>query len=79
MAASLENRMRFITQLINGIRTNVPGLVIVVRVSIFDMVPHARAPSGIGVPEQTTGEEPGFGVMKGEDMDSALADGRAGC
>ncbi len=73
---SLENRMRFITQIINGIRSSVPGMVIVVRVSIFDMVPHRKGAGGVGVPEQTTGQEPGFGVMNGEDMDSALADGR---
>ena len=73
---SLENRMRFITQIINGIRSHVPGMVIVVRVSIFDMVPHSKGAGGVGMPEQTTGQEPGFGVMKGEDMDGALADGR---
>ncbi len=73
---SLENRMRFITQLIDGIRTAVPGLGIVVRVSIFDMVPHRKSAGGLGVPEQTTGDEPGFGVLKNEDMDGALNDGR---
>ena len=73
---SLENRMRFLTQIIDGIRTAVPGLGIVVRVSIFDMVPHRKSPGGIGVPEPTTGEEPGFGVLKNEDMDGALNDGR---
>ena len=59
----------------SGIRSAVPGLAIVVRVSIFDMVPHRKGAGGVGVPEQTTGQEPGFGVMTGEDMDGAL-DGR---
>ena len=67
---SLENRMRFISQIVHGIRSAVPGLGIVVRVSIFDMVPHRKSESGVGVPEQTSGEEPGFGVMAGEDMDA---------
>ncbi len=74
---SLENRMRFITQIIQGIRSEVPGLGIVVRVSIFDMVPHRKSAAGTGVPEEGSGEQPGFGVMTGEDMDAALADGRA--
>jgi 2,4-dienoyl-CoA reductase-like NADH-dependent reductase (Old Yellow Enzyme family) len=73
----LENRMRFVTEAIQGIRSAVPGLGIVVRVSIFDMVPHRKGPSGVGVPERMTGQEPGFGVMTGEDMDAALDDGRA--
>ena len=39
---SLENRMRFITQIIEAIRSAAPGLGIVVRVSIFDLVPHRK-------------------------------------
>jgi 2,4-dienoyl-CoA reductase-like NADH-dependent reductase (Old Yellow Enzyme family) len=73
---SLENRMRFITQIVHGIRSAAPGLGIVVRVSIFDIVPHRRGADGIGVAEETTGEEPGFGVLTGEHMDRALDDGR---
>ena len=74
---SLENRMRFITQIIHGIRDAVPHLGVVVRVSIFDVVPHRKSPEGIGVPEPVSGEEPGFGVLMNEDMDRALNDGRA--
>ena len=73
---SLENRMRFITSVIQAIRAAAPGLAIVVRVSIFDVVPHRKSGNGAGVPEDATGQEPGFGVMHGEDMDEALADGR---
>jgi 2,4-dienoyl-CoA reductase-like NADH-dependent reductase (Old Yellow Enzyme family) len=73
---TLENRMRFITQVIDGIRSAVRGLGIVVRVSIFDMVPYRKSAGGSGVPEHTAGAEPGFGVLKNEDMDAALEDGR---
>jgi 2,4-dienoyl-CoA reductase-like NADH-dependent reductase (Old Yellow Enzyme family) len=73
---SLEHRMRFITDVIQGIRSAVPALGIVVRVSIFDVVPHKKNAGGVGVPEHATGGEPGFGVLKDEDMDAALADGR---
>jgi NADPH2 dehydrogenase len=74
---SLENRMRFITEVIDGIRSAVPGLAVVVRVSIIDVVPHRKSAEGIGVPERVTGDEPGFGVLSDNDMDRALADGRA--
>jgi 2,4-dienoyl-CoA reductase-like NADH-dependent reductase (Old Yellow Enzyme family) len=74
---SLENRMRFITQIIQAIRAAAPGLGIVVRVSIFDLVPHKKSATGVGVPEQATGDEPGFGLLRGENMDRALDDGRA--
>ena len=33
-----------------------PGLGVVVRVSIFDVVPHRKSATGVGVPEQTTGD-----------------------
>jgi len=73
----IENRMRFLTQIIRGIQSAVPGLGIVVRVSIFDVPPHRKGAADVGVPEQTTGGEPGFGVMSGENMDGALEEGRA--
>jgi 2,4-dienoyl-CoA reductase-like NADH-dependent reductase (Old Yellow Enzyme family) len=74
---STQNRMRFITNVIDAIRHAAPGLAIVVRVSIFDVVPHRKSVNGLGVPEELTGAEPGFGILQGEDMDSALNDGRA--
>jgi 2,4-dienoyl-CoA reductase-like NADH-dependent reductase (Old Yellow Enzyme family) len=73
---SIENRMRFLTGIIRGIQSAVPGLGLVVRVSIFDVPPHKKGTGDVGVPEQTTGGEPGFGVMAGENMDGALEDGR---
>jgi NADPH2 dehydrogenase len=74
---SLENRMKFITQIIQAIRAAAPGLGIVVRVSIFDIVPHKKSATGVGVPEQASGDAPGFGVLRDEDMNRALDDGRA--
>ena len=72
----LENRVQFITQVIQGINAAVPRLAIVVRASVFDLVPHRKSANGTGVPEHTTGDEPGFGVLSDDDMDSALADAR---
>ena len=74
---SLENRMRFITEVIQAMRSAAPGLGVVVRVSIFDLVPYRKGADGVGLPESTTGEEPGFGVVRGDDIDRALTDGRA--
>jgi len=73
----LENRMRFITEIVDAIRSNAPGLRIVVRVSIFDSVPHTKGANGVGTPEAATGDEPGFGVLRNENMTQALNDGRA--
>jgi 2,4-dienoyl-CoA reductase-like NADH-dependent reductase (Old Yellow Enzyme family) len=70
----IENRTRFLLQVIEAIRTAVPELDIVVRVSIFDVVPHRKNVDGLGVPEQVTGREPGFGVLTDDDIDRALPD-----
>jgi hypothetical protein len=72
----LKNRMRFITQIVDGIHSAVPGLGIVVRVSMFDMVPHRKSEGGAACPSDER-RGPGFGVLVGEDMDGALNDGRA--
>ncbi len=48
---SLDNRTRFIRQIIEGIRAEVPGLQIVVRLSAFDLVPYRKRPDGTGEPE----------------------------
>jgi 2,4-dienoyl-CoA reductase-like NADH-dependent reductase (Old Yellow Enzyme family) len=73
---SLENRLRFMTEIIDGIHSAVPDLEIVVRVSIFDVAPHRKNAEGMGIPEPVTGDEPGFGVLRNEDMAGALEDGR---
>jgi NADPH2 dehydrogenase len=74
---SLENRTRFARQVIEGIRATVPGLQMVVRVSVFDFVPYRKNADGVGVPEELNGDAPGFGVVRHEDLDSALEEARA--
>jgi 2,4-dienoyl-CoA reductase-like NADH-dependent reductase (Old Yellow Enzyme family) len=56
----------------------VPGLGIVVRVSIFDSVPYRKEPGGAGVPEPAAGADyrDGFGLLS-DDREKTLADGRA--
>ncbi|MBN8249591.1 MAG: NADH:flavin oxidoreductase [Verrucomicrobia bacterium] len=66
---SLENRTRFLRQIIEGIRTEVPGLAIGVRLSLFDQLPFRKGPDGAGVPEPWTGPYPfAFG---GDPLDPA--------
>jgi NADPH2 dehydrogenase len=48
---SLENRMRFLTEITSGIGAAAPGLGVGVRLSAFDMVPFKKGPDEIGVPE----------------------------
>jgi 2,4-dienoyl-CoA reductase-like NADH-dependent reductase (Old Yellow Enzyme family) len=75
---SLENRTRFLREVIDAIRAAVPGLGIVVRLSVFDTVPYRKDERGEGVPEVTPEAYPhGFGVLRGEDMDAALDETRA--
>jgi len=69
---NFENRTRFLREVVDGIRSNVPGLQIGVRVSIFDTVPFVPDPSqssngklGPGIPENHADLIPyrwGFGV-----------------
>ncbi|MBP5640667.1 MAG: hypothetical protein J6X55_14400 [Victivallales bacterium] len=47
---SFENRTRFCREIIEGIRQNVPGLDIAVRLSIFDMMPFVKGEDGVGKP-----------------------------
>jgi NADPH2 dehydrogenase len=82
----LENRTRFLRQVIDAIRSSVPGLTIAVRLSVFDTVPYRRDATGAGVAEQSEeARRVGFGLLD-EDaleadaervMDDALADARA--
>ncbi len=48
---SLENRTRFMRNVIDGIRAEAPGLEIAVRLSVFDMVPYRKGAGGRGEPE----------------------------
>jgi 2,4-dienoyl-CoA reductase-like NADH-dependent reductase (Old Yellow Enzyme family) len=46
-----ENRTRFVREIVAGIRANVPGLEMGVRLSAFDFVPFRPGANGIGEPE----------------------------
>jgi 2,4-dienoyl-CoA reductase-like NADH-dependent reductase (Old Yellow Enzyme family) len=47
---SLENRTRFLCEIVNGIRRDCPGLMIGVRLSAFDFPPFQKNEKGVGVP-----------------------------
>jgi NADPH2 dehydrogenase len=46
-------RTRFLRAVVDGIRRRVPGLLIAVRLSVFDLVPYVAGDGGVGVPETT--------------------------
>lgn len=48
---NLENRTRFLREVIAGIQSKVPGLQIGVRLSAIDFMPFRPGPDGIGVPD----------------------------
>ena len=73
---SLENRTRFLREIIEGIRADVPGLMIGVRLSVFDTVPYRPGAGRVGEPEPDDTGDFGFGVLNGEGMDAALEDAR---
>ncbi len=52
---SLENRTRFLREVVAAIRARAPGLQIGVRLSAFDFVPFRPGPDGQGVPEPFAG------------------------
>ncbi len=75
---TLENRLRFLRIIIDGVRAEAPHLHIAVRLSVFDTVPYRKGADGRGVPETSPADYPlGFGVMEGEDLETALEDSRA--
>ena len=61
---SFENRTRFARQIIEGIRTEAPGLQVGVRLSVFDFVPFRPDPEG--------GDERRMGSGIPEDFAAAL-------
>ena len=76
---SLENRTRFMRSVIEAIRARVPGLDIVVRMSVFDTVPYRKRSDGVGEPEPRSADC-GFGMADLEDdgsLDRALEEPRA--
>lgn len=74
---SLENRTRYLRSIISGIRAEVPGLEIGVRVSIYDFVPFQPGPEGVGVPAPISGNYRyafgGDGTGLGVDLTEPLA------
>lgn len=57
----LESRLRFLDEVVAGIRRDAPGLEIAVRLSVFDLVPHRAGADGRGVPERVTDYRYAFG------------------
>jgi 2,4-dienoyl-CoA reductase-like NADH-dependent reductase (Old Yellow Enzyme family) len=55
---SLENRTRFLRDIVAGVRAVAPGLEVGVRVSIFDFVPFQMGPDGTGIPAAAAGAYP---------------------
>lgn len=49
---SFENRTRFLTSIVDGIKSAAPGLEISVRLSAFDWVPFSKGEDGVGIPEK---------------------------
>ena len=78
---AFENRTRFLREIVSGIRAAVPRLGMVVRLSVFDVVPYRKDPAGAGVPEvPDDGYRWAFGLLEGGHIDrlgAALEDGRA--
>jgi 2,4-dienoyl-CoA reductase-like NADH-dependent reductase (Old Yellow Enzyme family) len=52
---SIENRTRFLREVVAGVRAEAPGLEIGVRLTIFDSVPFRVGPEGHGEPEPWDG------------------------
>ena len=60
---SLENRTRFLREIVERIRLNAPGLLIGVRLSAFDLIPFRTGNDRRGEPEDFSGRyDYGFGV-----------------
>ena len=60
---SLENRTRFLREIVHGIRDEAPGLDIGVRLSVFDYLPFQSGKDGVGEPVDLSGQpyRHGFG------------------
>lgn len=72
---SLENRTRFIREIVAGIRAEAPGLDIGVRMSIFDWMPFKQGPEGTGIPAMEGSYKYAFGgdaTGQGEDLNESF-------
>jgi len=75
---TLENRTRFLRHVVDGIRSEAPGLEIGVRLSVFDAGPFRKGSDGRGEREEhADAERHTFGLLHGENMDAALDEARA--
>ena len=82
---SFENRTRFAREIIEGIRSEAPGLQVGVRLSVFDFVPFRPDPNsgderlmGSGIPEDFTSALPyeyGFGLDPSDPLSLDLNEG----
>ena len=75
---NLENRTRFLREIVTGIRAEAPGLDIAVRLSIFDFLPFQRGEGGRGEPVPFRGDNypyafGGDGTGLGIDLTEPLA------
>ena len=72
---AIENRMRFMRNVIDAVRAAVPGLLIGVRFSAFDLVPYRKRADGIGEPDpDSAAVNHGFGLTRGDEasLDDAV-------
>jgi NADPH2 dehydrogenase len=74
---SFENRTRFLREVIDGIRANIPGLGIAVRLSAVDTFPYRKDGHGAGVPDwpSATPYRSAFGFTEDDDL-AGLDDSR---
>ena len=69
------NRTRFLTDIVNGIRRDAPGLAIGVRLSLFDSFPFQKGPDGIGTPTPWSGPYPyAFGASTDNALEMDLSE-----
>lgn len=72
---SFENRTRFLTETVAGIRRDAPGLAIGVRLSLFDSFPFQKGPEGTGIPTPWSGPYPfAFGADREDPLTMDLAE-----
>ena len=72
---SFANRTRFLTDIVNGIRRDAPGLAIGVRLSLFDSFPFQKGPDGIGTPTPWSGPYPyAFGASTDNALEMDLSE-----
>jgi 2,4-dienoyl-CoA reductase-like NADH-dependent reductase (Old Yellow Enzyme family) len=58
---SLENRTRFLREIVAGIASEAPGLEVAVRVSVFDFLPFQMSPDRVGEPMPMPGPSYRYG------------------